>query len=259
MISHGEGEKRWRDIPWRRNRVVSVKRQALISCVRIIGVGLLLIGVALSFSMAWAQDENVLKTQRLLSALGYDPGKADGVLGPQTRQAIAAYQRSYNLTVTGELDEPTLSALGLLVASPEPEAPPAPVPQPAAWRTVLTYLHYYDTQPSRLVPYITEQFRQGVEEQAWIQNTMRDIAAQDFSRLSWRIERVEPQDSEAASEATVEVYSHVRISGEEMDRREIFSLVRGDHTTWLINDLQSLSGSEAAPEILELDKTTSGR
>jgi hypothetical protein len=88
---------------------------------------------------------------------------------------------------------------------------------------------------------------------------MRDIAAQDFSRLSWRIERVEPQESEAALEATVEVYSRVRISGEEMNRREIFSLVRGDTTTWLINDLQSLTGAEAAPEILEPDKTTSGR
>jgi hypothetical protein len=231
---------------------VNVKCKALTSVVLSIGLGL-------SLSMAWAQEENVLKAQQLLSALGYDPGIADGVIGPRTRQAIIAYQHAYNLPTTGALDESTLSALGLLEAPQAPQAPPAPVPPPAAWRTVLVYLRYYDTQPSRLAPYTTAHFRQGLQAQTWIQKTMQDTAEQGFSRLSWRIERVEPQEPETASEATVEVYSRVRIAGEEMARREIFSLVRADETTWLINDLQSLAVSETDPEAAKPDDTTAGR
>ncbi|ETX00469.1 MAG: hypothetical protein ETSY2_39005 [Candidatus Entotheonella gemina] len=236
---------------------MSVKQKALMSFIWVISV--LIMWLSLSLSTAWAQDENVAKAQRVLSALGYDPGKADGVMGPRTRRAIAAYQHSNNLPPTSELDEPTLRALGLLAVPLEPEIPPAPTPPPAAWRTVLAYLQHYDSQPSRLVPYLTEHFRQGLQAQAWIRKTMNEIAAQNFSRLSWRIERVEPPEPEAASEATVEVYSRVRISGEEMARREVFSLVRADHTTWLINELTSLAVSESGPEALTPDETTAGR
>ncbi len=255
MISHGGSSKQWREIPWRRDRVVSVKSKALISLV-------LMVWLSLSAAMVWAQDnDTVAKAQRLLSALGYDPGKADGVLGPRTRRAIEAYQRSYNLSATGELDGPTLSALGLAepLQAPEASLETPPAPPPAAWRTVLAYLRYYDTQPSRLAPYVTEQFRQGLRTPVWIKKTMRDVAQQEFSRLSWRIERVEPREPEAASEATVEVYSRVRISGEEMARREIFSLVRADESTWLINNLQTLAVSETDPQASEPDNTTAGR
>lgn len=231
---------------------MSLKRKTLIAVVLMMGLGL-------SFSTAWAQDENVLKAQRLLSALGYDPGIADGVMGPRTRQAIVAYQHSSNLPATGELDASTLSALGLLEVPQAPNIPPAPVPPPAAWRTVLVYLRYYDTQPSRLLPHITAHFRQGMQARTWIQTTMRDIAEQEFSRLSWRIERVDPQEPQAASEATVEVYSRLRIAGEEMARREVFSLLRTDKTTWLINDLHSFLVSGADFEALEPDDATTGR
>ena len=235
-----------------RDRVVRVANKALMAFV-------LIICSALSCSMALAQEDNIVKAQRLLSALGYDSGIADGVLGPRTRQAIAAYQHLHNLPATGELDDSTLIALGLLETSLAPELPPAPTAPPVAWRTVLLYLRYYDTQPSRLVPYVTEQFRQGLKAQAWIQQTMQEIAAQDFARLSWRIEHVEPQDSETASEATVEVYSRVRIAGEETDRREVFSLLRADEDTWLINHLQSFTVSAAKPPDRKQDQTAADR
>jgi hypothetical protein len=218
--------------------VVRVSRKTLLAFI-------LMTWFALSFSMAWAQEDKVIQAQRLLSTLGYDLGIADGILGPQTRQAIAAYQHSQNLPATGELDTATLTALGLMEAPQIPDVPPAPTPPPTPWRPVLVYLRYYDTQPSRVLPYVTEHFRQGLTAQAWISNTVRDIDEQDFLRLSWHIERVEPQEPEAASEATIEVYSRVRIAGEEMGRREIFSLVRTDKTTWLINDLQGSYISDA--------------
>jgi peptidoglycan hydrolase-like protein with peptidoglycan-binding domain len=40
-------------------------------------------------------------------------GKPDGLAGPRTRQAIQQFQRSKGLEVNGQLDGPTLRALGL--------------------------------------------------------------------------------------------------------------------------------------------------
>lgn len=213
--------------------------------------------LGLAVTTAWAQDRTVEKAQRLLNSLSFDVGKADGVLGPNTRRAIETYQRSRNLPPTGELDALTLSALGLAETPAAPESPPPPVPPAEAWRTVLAYLRYYDTQPSRLVSYVTANFRQGMQARTWIRNTMRDMSNQGFSRLSWRIERMEPQASDTASEATVEVYSRVRIAGAEKAQREVFSLVRADETTWLID---RIAVSQADPQpYRKSDATTAGR
>lgn len=53
------------------------------------------------------------RAQARLAELGYDVGKADGIIGPRTRAALQAYQRKQGLDVTGALDQPTLAALGL--------------------------------------------------------------------------------------------------------------------------------------------------
>ena len=58
-------------------------------------------------------EEIVLEAQKQLRAEGFDPGPLDGVLGPGTRAALAAFQTSQNLEETQELDEDTLWALGL--------------------------------------------------------------------------------------------------------------------------------------------------
>jgi len=49
--------------------------------------------------------------QKALAKLGYGKLTADGVIGPGTRRAIEAFQRDKGLTVTGELDAPTLKQL----------------------------------------------------------------------------------------------------------------------------------------------------
>jgi hypothetical protein len=54
--------------------------------------------------------ENV---QTALRNQGYYHGAIDGLVGPQTRAALAAYQRDHNLVVTAAVDEPTLVTLGL--------------------------------------------------------------------------------------------------------------------------------------------------
>jgi lipid-binding SYLF domain-containing protein/peptidoglycan hydrolase-like protein with peptidoglycan-binding domain len=59
-----------------------------------------------------SRDE-VRQVQMSLQQKGFDPGKIDGVLGPQTRKAIANFQRQQNLYASGKLDPPTTRALGV--------------------------------------------------------------------------------------------------------------------------------------------------
>jgi peptidoglycan hydrolase-like protein with peptidoglycan-binding domain len=40
-------------------------------------------------------------------------GDADGVWGPETREAITAYQRQQGIAMTGSIDMPTVSSLGV--------------------------------------------------------------------------------------------------------------------------------------------------
>ncbi len=47
------------------------------------------------------------RAQELLSALGYDPGPADGALGPKTKKALQSFQVDQHILVTGILDRLT--------------------------------------------------------------------------------------------------------------------------------------------------------
>ena len=52
----------------------------------------------------------IMRVQRKLKRLGYDPGPIDGRLGPSTRAAIRRFQRANNMPPTGEI-EPGVMAL----------------------------------------------------------------------------------------------------------------------------------------------------
>lgn len=58
-------------------------------------------------------NQVVVNVQTELARDGYYSGPIDGVLGPQTRQAIAAFQADNGLAVTSTVDEPTMATLGL--------------------------------------------------------------------------------------------------------------------------------------------------
>lgn len=62
-----------------------------------------------------AQDDAgpalVLRAQELLAGLGYDAGPADGDFGPQTREAIVAYQTDQGLEPTGAVDTTLIARL----------------------------------------------------------------------------------------------------------------------------------------------------
>src|SRR6266568_4173424 len=59
-------------------------------------------------------DQVTVNVQEQLARVGYYDGPIDGLLGPMTREAIAAYQADNGLAVTSAIDEPTLAALGLV-------------------------------------------------------------------------------------------------------------------------------------------------
>jgi hypothetical protein len=57
--------------------------------------------------------DKLRQVQMVLKEKGFDVGTVDGVLGPRTRNALLAFQRRHGLEVTGKIDQPTMTALGV--------------------------------------------------------------------------------------------------------------------------------------------------
>jgi peptidoglycan hydrolase-like protein with peptidoglycan-binding domain len=74
-------------------------------------------------------DPLVEKVQASLAKLKFYSGPVDGLDGPQTGQAISAYQKSVGLPVSGHIDGFLLKRLGILETNP-PEQAPLPAPRP---------------------------------------------------------------------------------------------------------------------------------
>jgi hypothetical protein len=58
-------------------------------------------------------DQVIVNVQIQLQRDGYYVGPVDGILGPETRQALAAFQADHGLAITSAVDRPTLATLGL--------------------------------------------------------------------------------------------------------------------------------------------------
>ena len=58
-------------------------------------------------------DRVIADVQAALQEMGYYRGEVDGLTGPLTREALAAYQADQGLQVTAVMDEPTLDSLNL--------------------------------------------------------------------------------------------------------------------------------------------------
>jgi hypothetical protein len=61
----------------------------------------------------WTPDRIIEDVQLALQQQGYYAGAIDGLLGPQTRGALAAFQADSGLPITSAVDRPTLQTLGL--------------------------------------------------------------------------------------------------------------------------------------------------
>src|SRR5689334_23258294 len=78
----------------------------------ILMTGTLALGLT-ALASAATPDSDTRKAQEALRDKGYDPGKIDGHLGPQTRRAIGQYQKAEDLPVTEHLDAQTAGKLGV--------------------------------------------------------------------------------------------------------------------------------------------------
>jgi hypothetical protein len=58
-------------------------------------------------------NQVIANVQSTLQAQGYYQGETDGLLGPETRAALANYQQAHGLYTTEAIDEPTLESLGM--------------------------------------------------------------------------------------------------------------------------------------------------
>jgi len=58
-------------------------------------------------------DQVIADVQAVLQHQGFYQGEVDGLLGPLTRDALAAYQDAQGLERTAAIDQPTLESLGL--------------------------------------------------------------------------------------------------------------------------------------------------
>ena len=70
----------------------------------------------------------VARVQEALNALGYECGKADGIAGNKTLNAIKAWEADNGIPEIGVIDDSMLESLGLseLIVSAAPEEEPAP-------------------------------------------------------------------------------------------------------------------------------------
>jgi peptidoglycan hydrolase-like protein with peptidoglycan-binding domain len=57
--------------------------------------------------------DQIKQVQEALEQKGFHVGRADGVVGRETRQAASNFQREQKLQQTGQIDEQTLQALGV--------------------------------------------------------------------------------------------------------------------------------------------------
>jgi hypothetical protein len=64
-------------------------------------------------------SKRVNEMQKALNEKGYAVGRVDGVVGPQTTNAIREFQRKEGLSTTGQPDQQTLKALGIEVGDQE--------------------------------------------------------------------------------------------------------------------------------------------
>ena len=61
----------------------------------------------------YGNTNTVVEVQRRLARAGYYHGAIDGIMGPQTRRAIRAYERDHNMPAYGLIDRQLLTTMGL--------------------------------------------------------------------------------------------------------------------------------------------------
>ena len=92
---------------------------------------------------AKAGKADVVSMQQALKDKGFDPGPADGVMGPRTRAALRDFQKKEGLNPTGRWDHDTGAKLGVQMSATTPadtmtRTSPAPSASPSMPSTTAT-------------------------------------------------------------------------------------------------------------------------
>lgn len=70
-------------------------------------------GPSMSYDAQSLDEGQIREIQRALNKKGFHAGNADGTWGEETRQAVRNFQKAQDIKQTGQLDERTVSALGV--------------------------------------------------------------------------------------------------------------------------------------------------
>lgn len=60
-----------------------------------------------------APVEAILRVKAILTTLGYEVGRFDGLMTARLKAALYTYQINHGLAATGSLDQPTMNRLGI--------------------------------------------------------------------------------------------------------------------------------------------------
>ena len=88
-------------------------RGMLVVLINLMVFAMLSSGTSRALSKYGSTGGEVTQIQQRLQELGYNPGKADGIYGTQTKNAVISFQRDYGLDDDGIAGPKTLEALGL--------------------------------------------------------------------------------------------------------------------------------------------------
>jgi peptidoglycan hydrolase-like protein with peptidoglycan-binding domain len=67
--------------------------------------------------------EDMAHVQKALAALGFDPGKIDGIDGPNTQKAVRAFQAHASIGIDGKVGKHTREALRAELDAKSGDAP----------------------------------------------------------------------------------------------------------------------------------------
>ncbi len=70
--------------------------------------------------------DDLAHVQKALAALGFDPGKIDGIDGPNTQKAVRAFQAHATIDIDGKVGKNTRKALKDALDAAEPASGDAP-------------------------------------------------------------------------------------------------------------------------------------
>lgn len=83
------------------------------------GAVLIIVAMVPAGGALQAAGLDLKQAQQHLEAMGYEPGPADGVIGPRTSNALKAFQLDSGVAVSGLLDQATREALGARIEALE--------------------------------------------------------------------------------------------------------------------------------------------